>query len=107
HVVVERQKFHSATLSEAITSLEPATAERLAATARTLGSWLTDVSGTQRGAFAGLAQSTAKQAFALAYQDAFFVTAVVLAITAILVGIRPALPHPTTPRAVSSPEASR
>jgi hypothetical protein len=47
----------------------------------------------QGGAFARLAQGTARQAFSLAYQDAFFITAVVLAAAAILVWVLPALPR--------------
>jgi nitrate/nitrite transporter NarK len=82
HTVVEREKFHSSMLSEAITSLEPATVDRLAAT------------GRSPGAFAGLAQSVAKQAFSLAYQDAFLVTAMILVVAAILVWALPALPAP-------------
>jgi MFS family permease len=93
HTVVERQKFHWSTLSEAMTSLEPIAAERLAATARSLGSWIPDLSGAQRGAFAGLAQSAARQAYTLAYQDAFFVTAIALTIAAILVWALPPLPR--------------
>jgi DHA2 family multidrug resistance protein len=93
HTIVEREKFHSSILSEAVTSLEPATVDRLAAAARALGAWIGE--GAQRGAFAGLARGTAKQAFSLAYADAFFVTAIVLAVAAILVWALPALPRPS------------
>jgi DHA2 family multidrug resistance protein len=95
HAVVEREKFHSAMLGEAITSLEPAAMERLGAAARALGSWIPDASGAQRGAFLSVAQGTAKQAFSLGYQDAFFITAIVLAAAAILVWVLPALPRTT------------
>jgi hypothetical protein len=103
HIVVERQKFHWTTLGEAMTSLEPATADRLATMARALGSWLPDTGGAQRGAFAGLAQSAAKQAYTLAYQDAFFITAIVLTVAAILVWALPALPGQGTFRALPAP----
>jgi hypothetical protein len=102
HAVVEREKFHSSTLSEAITSLAPATTERLAATVRSLGTWVPDVSAAQRSGYASLAQNSARQAFALAYQDAFYITAVVLIAAAILVWVLPALPN-----AVAAKEASR
>ncbi len=107
HTVVERQKFHWSTLSEAVTSLEPAAADRLAATARGLGAWMPDASGAQRGAFAGLAQSAAKQAYTLAYQDAFLITAIVLVAAAVLVWALPSLPRATPLRALPSPELSR
>ncbi|MBM0106807.1 MFS transporter [Steroidobacter sp. S1-65] len=93
HAVVERQKFHWSSLSESVTSLEPIAVERLAAMGRMLGSWIPDISGVQRGAFAGLAQGAARQAYTLAYQDAFFITAVALALAAILVWALPALPR--------------
>jgi MFS transporter, DHA2 family, multidrug resistance protein len=92
HAVVEREKFHSSMLGEAITNLEPATVERLAATGRSLGAWVGDVAA-QGGAFARLAQGTTRQAFSLAYQDAFLITAIVLAAAAILVWVLPALPR--------------
>lgn len=107
HAVVEREKFHSAMLAESITNLEPATAERLAAVTRALSSWLPDASGAQRGAFAELAQRTAKQAFSLAYQDAFFITAVVLTVAAMLVWALPALPRASTLRLLPSPGSTR
>jgi DHA2 family multidrug resistance protein len=107
HTVVEREKFHSSLLSEAITSLEPATAQRLASTARALGSWISDTSGAQRGALAGVAQGMAKQAYSLAYQDAFYVTAIVLAAAAILVWALPALPGTSALRALPATGVSR
>lgn len=107
HAIVEREKFHSAMLSEAITSLEPVAAERLAGSARALGSWLGDVSGAQRSAFAGLAQSTTKQAFTLAFQDAFLLTALVLGVAAVVVWALPALPRPNAVSTTKLSEPSR
>ncbi len=97
HAVVEREKFHSAMLVESVTALEPASIERLALSARALGAFLPDASAQQR-AVAGLAQGTARQAFSLAYQDAFFITTVVLAVAAVLVWVLPALPRASTLR---------
>jgi len=107
HAVVEREKFHSAMLAESITKLDPATAERLAAMTRALDPWLPDAAGAQRGAFAGVAQEVTRQAFSLAYQDAFFITAVVLTVAAILVWALPALPRASTLRLLPSPGSSR
>ncbi|HEY6644496.1 MFS transporter [Povalibacter sp.] len=107
HAVVEREKFHSAMLAESITAFAPATAERLAAMTRALDPWLSDTSGTQRGAFAALAQGTARQAFTLAYQDAFFVTAIVLTVAAIFVWVLPALPRASTLLLLPPPGSSQ
>jgi MFS transporter, DHA2 family, multidrug resistance protein len=107
HTVVEREKFYSSMLGEAVTNLEPATADRVVAAARALGAWLGDAAGAQRGAFAGLAQSTAKQAFTLAYQDAFLIASVTLAGAAILVWVLPALPRASQFRALPLSESIR
>jgi DHA2 family multidrug resistance protein len=96
HAIVEREKFHSAMLSDAITTLEPATLERVAASTRALGVWVSDAASAQRGAFAGIAQSATKQAYALAFQDAFLIASVVLAGAALLVWALPALPRENT-----------
>lgn len=101
HAVVEREKFHSATLVESITALEPASIDWLASTARVLGTSLPDPSA-QRGAVAALAQATARQAYSLACQDAFLITAIVLIAGAVLVWALPALPRANTLRRVAS-----
>jgi len=98
--VVEREKFHSALLVESITTLEPATVDRIASMARILGTSLPDPSA-QRGAVAGLAQGAARQAFSLAYQDAFLIAAIVLMIGAALVWVLPALPQANTLRLIA------
>lgn len=105
HTIVEREKFHSSILTEAITSLEPATAERLALSARALGPWLSDAAAAQRGALAGLAQGATKQAFTLAFQDTFVVVGIALAVAALLVWVLPALP-PANAASISKPPES-
>jgi DHA2 family multidrug resistance protein len=122
HAVVEREKFHSSTLSEAITNLAPMTSERLGTATRALSAWLPDGSGAQHASYASLAQASARQAYVLAFQDAFFITAIVLAAAAILVWALPPLPAAglatgmtnaarkagaTATHAVPAPEASR
>lgn len=107
HTVVEREKFHSAMLAESITNLQPATGEGIAAMMRALISWLPDAAGVQRGAFSRLSHETARQAFSLAYQDAFFITAVVLTVATVLVWALPALPRPSTLRLLPSQGPNR
>jgi DHA2 family multidrug resistance protein len=107
HTVAEREKFHSAMLVESIANLEPATIERTAATMRALHSWLPDLTEVQRVVSARLADETAEQAFTLAYQDAFLITALVLIVAAILVWALPALPRVSTLRLLPSQEGNR
>jgi DHA2 family multidrug resistance protein len=95
HVVIEREKFHSAHLIESLTTFEPLTVERTRVLAGTFASTLSDGSSAQRAASAGLAQLQTKQAFALAFGDAFFIMSVVLLASAVLVWALPALPRAT------------
>lgn len=102
HVVIEREKFHSAHLVESLTTFEPLTVERARVMAGTFGAMLSDGASAQRAASAGLAQLQTKQAFALAFGDAFFITSIVLLVAAVLVWALPPLP-----RAAISPIPSR
>jgi DHA2 family multidrug resistance protein len=101
HIVVEREKFHSAHLVESLTSLEPLTLERARALAGTFATTISDGASAQRAASGALAQLETRQAFALAFGDAFFVTAVVLLVAAVLVWVLPALPRATSQKIVS------
>lgn len=101
HIVVEREKFHSAHLVESLTSLEPLAVERARVMAGVFSRALSDGVGAQRAASGALAQLETKQAFALAFGDAFFITSLVLLIAAVLVWTLPALPGTASPQAVS------
>jgi len=91
HSVVEREKFHSSILSEAITSLEPETVDRLLGSARSIHPGVSDGSRAQRGSLKILAQDASAQAFTLSFQDAAFIAAAVLALAGIAVWALPAL----------------
>jgi hypothetical protein len=93
HVVIEREKFHSAHLVESLTSIEPLTIERAQVLARTFGSMLSDGASAQRAASAGLAQLQTKPAFVLAFGDAFVITSIAMLAAAVLVWALPALPR--------------
>lgn len=95
HVVIEREKFHSAHLIESLTTFEPIAIERARVLARTFASTLSDGASAQRAASAGLAQLQTKQAFVLAFGDAFFIISIVLLVSAVLVWALPALPRAT------------
>ncbi|WP_420145179.1 MFS transporter [Sphingobium sp.] len=107
HVVVEREKFHSAMLVETIGATSPETAQRLAQSAGAFARFSGDMDAAQTAAISALGRATGGQAFTLAFSDAFFVSAISLALGAILVWALPAVPaevpvHPTRPAAKGS-----
>ena len=92
HLVVEREKYHSAMLVRDISATDPSVALRLATTARSLARFTSDPAALHTGARADLAQAASGQAFTLAFADSFEVVALVLFVGAILVWALPALP---------------
>ncbi|WP_442680314.1 MFS transporter [Sphingomonas sp. ASY06-1R] len=92
HLVVEREKFHSAILVEAIGATSPETAQRLAQTTGAFARFGGDADGAQAAAVTALARASGVQAFTLAFSDAFFVSAIALGLGAILVWALPAVP---------------
>jgi MFS family permease len=92
HLVVEREKFHSAMLVESVGATSPETAQRLAQTAGAFARFTGDADGAQAAAFAALGRASGGQAFTLAFSDAFLVSAIVLGLGAILVWALPAVP---------------
>lgn len=92
HLVVEREKFHSAILVQNIAATDPNTAQRLATTAGGFARFSADASAAQNRAYAALGRAAAGQAFTLAFADAFIVSAIVLALSAILVWALPGIP---------------
>jgi DHA2 family multidrug resistance protein len=92
HLVVEREKFHSAILTESIAATDPTTAQRLAAGTVTLARFSADAGSAQGGSYAVLARAVSGQAFTLAFADAFIFTAIALALSAILVWALPGVP---------------
>jgi len=103
HLVAEREKFHSAILTESLTATDPETAQRLAVTAGAFGRFAADASGAQRAAQATLARAASGQAFTMAFADAFTITAIALALGAVLVWALPGIPAEA---ASSSPSGS-
>lgn len=92
HLVIEREKFHSAILVESVAATDPNTAQRLTATAGSFARFSADASAAQDSAYAALGRAAAGQAFTLAFADTFIVSAVVLALSAILVWALPRIP---------------
>jgi len=92
HLVVEREKFHSAILVENLGLTDPNTAQRLAATAGRFAQFSADPAAAHAAAYAALGRAVSTQAFTLAFADAFAFSAVVLAFSAILVWALPRVP---------------
>ena len=103
HLVAEREKFHSAILVESIGATDPETAQRLAATSGNLARFSADGAAAQSGAVAALGRAAGVQAFTLAFSDAFTITAIALALGAILVWALPGIPAEVAP---ATPERS-
>lgn len=92
HLVVEREKFHSAILVESLAATDPNTAQRLAQTAGAFARFGADADAAQGSAYAALGRAASGQAFTLAFADAFTVTAIILALSAALVWALPGIP---------------
>lgn len=92
HVLVEREKFHSARLGESLSLVDGAVTQRLAGQAGAFVNWVSDPSAAQRASLASLARAASNQAFAKGFADVFAVIAVALLAAAILVWALPRLP---------------
>ncbi len=97
NVVSVREKLHSAVLVEAIGDGARATLERLDQLTQAIRPLSPDTAAVQALAAANLAAAVSQQSFVLAYNDAFLVIAVLLALAALLASLLPALP-PELPR---------
>lgn len=90
-LITEREKFHSAVLVDIINGTTGPTAERLAALTATFLRSHGDPGLAANQAWASLSASLSNQAFVLAFADAFFITTIVMGISALLVLMLPPL----------------
>jgi membrane fusion protein (multidrug efflux system) len=105
HLIVEREKFHSARAVERLSAADPLLAQRLAGQAASFAAWIPDPGQDQRAALAGLGRAAGAQAFTLAYADAFTILALLLLAGTVLVWALPRLPDlPASPRPASNRE---
>lgn len=100
HLLVEREKFHSAVIAEALGTTDGETMQRLATGAGAFGRLAADPGAAQAAGAAALGRAAAGQAFTMAFADTFTVTAIVLGVGALLVWALPAIPA-ERPRAAS------
>jgi DHA2 family multidrug resistance protein len=84
HLINEREKLYSARLGEPISQLNPDLALAMQQGVSSVAQWLIDPAQAQARATADLARRIARQAFTLAYADAFLGVAVLLTVGAIL-----------------------
>jgi len=104
-LITEREKFHSAFLVESFTNANPAFVERfnnlVAIFLREHG----DQSLAQLQAWQSLSTSFSQQAFVLAFADAFVIISAVLAVSAVMVLMLPALRAAPQQRVPAMPAA--
>jgi hypothetical protein len=92
HLVVEREKFHSAIIGESIAATDPNTAQRLATAADGFARFGADAGAAQNNALAALGRAASGQAFTMAFADAFTLSTFVLALSAVVVWALPRIP---------------
>lgn len=95
HLLVEREKFHSARIAEHLAAIDPESAQRVASLSNVFGRMSADAVSAQSAAITALGRAASGQAFTLAFADTLWVTAVVLLLGAILVWALPAIPRET------------
>jgi MFS family permease len=104
---VTREKFHSSSLVEQLSSLDPAVASRIQQSGAAYARVLTDPAARTRQGLAALAQSATREANILAYNDVFLVIAILASLLALWIFGRAlwlthVAPPPATPPPVSS-----
>ena len=101
-LITEREKFHSALLVESMSNANQALVERFNDLAATFLRQHGDQGLAQLQAWQSLSATSSQQAFVLAFADAFVIVSAVLAVSAVMVLMLPALREALQKR-VSSP----
>jgi DHA2 family multidrug resistance protein len=105
-LITAREKFHSALLVESLSNANPALVERFNDLVATFLREHGDQSLAQLQAWQSLSAMSSQQAFVLAFADAFVIISVVLAVSALMVLMLPALRETQQGRAPSPPAAA-
>jgi len=79
---IMREKFHSSTIVEGLSSLDPLVAGRIQSGAAAAGQLLADPAARTRQSLASLAASATREANILAYNDVFLMIALIAAVSA-------------------------
>jgi MFS transporter, DHA2 family, multidrug resistance protein len=106
-LITEREKYHSAFLVESLNNSNPAVAERFNDLVSTFLREHGDQGLAQLQAWQSLSATSSQQAFVLAFADAFVIISLVLAASALMVLMLPALRETSRERApLSAPAAA-
>lgn len=106
---IAREKFHSSTIVEGLSLLDPLVASRVQSGAAAAGQLLADPAARTRQSLASLAASATREANILAYNDVFLMIALIAAVSATWIFLHAVWMHynlpATAPAAAPTPAA--
>jgi MFS family permease len=100
---IMREKFHSSTIVEGLSSLDPLVAGRIQSGAAAAGQLLADPAARTRQSLASLAASATREANILAYNDVFLMIALIAAVSATWIFLHAVWMHYNPPAAAAAP----
>ena len=100
---IMREKFHSSTIVEGLSSLDPLVAGRIQSGAAAAGQLLADPAARTRQSLASLAASATREANILAYNDVFLMIALIAAVSATWIFLHAVWMHYHPPAAAPAP----
>jgi len=103
---IAREKFHSSTIVEGLSSLDPLVAGRIQSGAAAAGQLLADPAARTRQSLASLAASATREANILAYNDVFLMIALIAATSATWIFLHAVWMHYHPPVTTPAPTAS-
>lgn len=103
---IAREKFHSSTIVEGLSSLDPLVAGRIQSGAAAAGQLLADPAARTRQSLASLAASATREANILAYNDVFLMIALIAATSATWIFLHALWMHYNPPATTPAPAAS-
>jgi MFS family permease len=103
---IMREKFHSSTIVEGLSSLDPLVAGRIQSGAAAAGQLLADPAARTRQSLASLAASATREANILAYNDVFLMIALIAAVSATWIFLHAVWMHYNPPATAPAPNAA-
>lgn len=100
---IAREKFHSSTIVEGLSLLDPLVAGRIQSGAAAAGQLLADPAARTRQSLASLAASATREANILAYNDVFLMIALIAATSATWIFLHAVWMHYNPPEAAAAP----
>jgi MFS family permease len=100
---IMREKFHSSTIVEGLSSLDPLVAGRIQSGAAAAGQLLADPAARTRQSLASLAASATREANILAYNDVFLMIALIAAVSATWIFLHAVWMHYNPPAPAPAP----